>query len=82
MTAPQNAFESRWQAAVMNLSLAIELMQATADKLPLDLGWALDYELRQHPFELLHLHVTAFYEYTTALTCVQALLKQQDRSGP
>ena len=81
MTAPRDVFESRWQAAVTNLRLATEVMQATADELPLDIGWASDRGFHRHPLDLLHHHVAAFHNYTTALTCVQALLQQRDHDG-
>lgn len=81
MTAPEDAFTGRWQAAVTNLRLATQVMQVTADELPLDPGWALDHELRQHPLDLLRRHVAALYDYTTALACVQVLLAQRDRDG-
>ena len=76
MTAPDDAFTVRWQAAVTRLRLQAEVVQATADDLPLDVEWASDRQLRPDPLRLLRRHAAAFQDYTTALACVQALLWQ------
>lgn len=82
MTAADDTFKDHWRAAVTNLRLATEVLQSTADELPLDIAWVSDRELRPGPLDLLRRHVAAFYDYTTALACAQALLKQHDPGGP
>lgn len=76
MTAPDDGFMARWQAAVTRLRMQAEVVQATTDDLPLDVKWASDCQFRPDPLKLLGRHVAAFQDYTTALACVQALLWQ------
>ena len=58
------------------LRLETEVVQATADELPLGVESGNNRELWPTPSNLLRRHLDAFHNYTTALTCVQALLRQ------
>ena len=71
MTAPA-CFADRWRAAVTNLRLGTERVQATADAIPLDAdcGNSCDH--------LLGRHKRAVYDHMTALACVEALLREHD----
>lgn len=81
MKAPEDGFAERWRAAVTCLKLETERMQATADELPLDVELANDRDIRPDPLNLLRRHMEAFYDYTTALACVQGLLREYGRDA-
>lgn len=80
MTASEDGFAKRWQEAVARLRLETEVLQATADELPPDVECTADQELWPDPLHLLRCHVSAFHNYTTALTCVQVLLRQYGKA--
>lgn len=81
MDAPKAAFAARWHAAVRNLRLGTERVQATADELPMHIE-STGRVLRPDPAAALRRHQVAFGDYTTALACVQALLQEHGIRSP
>lgn len=73
-------FSDRWQTAVANLQLQTERLQATANGLPHDVKMIEGRRLCPDPLRPLTAHVAAMYDYTTALTCVQVLLREYNPS--
>jgi len=71
-------FAARWRAAVNNLRLGADLVRETANDLPLEVMQTSDAERRPSPARLLRRHLVAHSDYTTALACVQALLREHD----
>ncbi len=71
-------FPDRWQAAVANLRLQTERMQATADALPPNIKLTGERQLSPDPLHPLTAHLAALCDYTTALACVQALLLEHE----
>lgn len=72
------SFEDRWHAAILNLRLETERIQATADEVPLAVTLRSCHALEPDPTAALHRHFGAFDTYLAALSCVQALLKEHD----
>ena len=72
----EHVFAKRWQTAVTRLRLETEMLQATAEELPLHIECTADRELWPEPLHLLCCHIAALHNYMNALTCVQALLRQ------
>lgn len=81
MDAPDAAFAARWHAAVRNLRLRTECVQATADELPMHIELT-GHALHPDPAAALRRHQIAFGDYMTALACVQALLQEHDIGLP
>ena len=81
MHASQVALATRWRAAVKNLRLGAERVQATADELPMDIRLT-GQTLHPDSAAALRRHQAALSDYTTALACVQALLQEHDVGLP
>lgn len=76
------SFSARWQAAVANLQLQAERLLATANVLPTDVKMAEGRRLCPDPLRPLIAHMAAMYDYTTAMACVQELLREYNPGGP
>lgn len=75
MDTPDAAFAARWHAAVRNLRLGTERVQATADELPMHMELT-GHVLHPDPAAALRRHQIALSDSMTALACVQALLQE------
>ena len=73
-------FADRWWAAVANLRLQTERLQATADILPICVCPTSEQQLSLDLHRPLAAHMAALSDYTTALACVQALLQAREPS--
>lgn len=76
MSSCERGFAERWRSAVIELRLAVEHVQSTADELPMDIALVNDRHVHPCPLNLLYCHLGAFSDDTTALNCVQALLAE------
>ena len=71
-------FAERWRAAVANLQLETERVRATADEIPMDVVLMGGHRSVPGTFDQFSRHIHAFTNYTTALSCVHALMVEYD----
>ncbi len=73
MEATEQDFAERWRSVVRHLRDGAERLQATADRIPPDLGRDADPDLCRSFTR----HIEAFADYTVALNCLHALIAER-----